>query len=450
MVSVVRFCARAATSAPVPYTARPAMKQTLRPQMSVSLLPGIISAAIVSVNSVMVVWIPVTEVPRSVAIVLIATFMLEPAKLQMNWASARGITMAPAVAAALTLPVRELVMSVLPGPQPGRARMDSSRSGGRAGLPIQRGVQACRGIDEGQMGERLREVADLLTGQGDLHGVETDMVGVGEHLLEGRPRVLDAAGAGQGVDVGERAEREGAFGAAQSVRRGLWVVAVHQAVGDQLPVHRLQGGDPPRVTAGDEPDRGHPQQRGVQDVGVVVLDEGLACHMEALLHDLLVDPVPLSGPALQRCGKPVLDGHPDAAVEGDPAHHPAVGERLAPAAGLPDALLRLVPVVGEPVQDAPDRRPSPVGDLEPGPIGCVDAVESLAVDVELQLLAGAFADPHGRRTPVAGPVVEGILLEVGGAVDPVHDVERTAVAALPLPDPVAQPVPEPVGLVEHA
>ena len=57
----------------------PSRKQNLRPQMSVSLLPGIISAAIVSVNRVIVVWIPVTDVPRSVAIELIATFMLEPA-----------------------------------------------------------------------------------------------------------------------------------------------------------------------------------------------------------------------------------------------------------------------------------------------------------------------------------------------------------------------------------
>ena len=57
----------------------PSRKQNLRPQMSVSLLPGIISAAIVSVNRVIVVWIPVTEVSRSVAIEVIATFMLEPA-----------------------------------------------------------------------------------------------------------------------------------------------------------------------------------------------------------------------------------------------------------------------------------------------------------------------------------------------------------------------------------
>ena len=52
------------------------MKQRLRPQMSVSLLPGIISAAMVRVNSVMAVCTPTTVVPMSSAMVLIATFML--------------------------------------------------------------------------------------------------------------------------------------------------------------------------------------------------------------------------------------------------------------------------------------------------------------------------------------------------------------------------------------
>jgi hypothetical protein len=55
------------------------MKQTLRPQMSVSLLPGIIRDAIVSVNSVIVVCMPITVVPRSLAMVVMATFMFEPA-----------------------------------------------------------------------------------------------------------------------------------------------------------------------------------------------------------------------------------------------------------------------------------------------------------------------------------------------------------------------------------
>jgi hypothetical protein len=43
--------------------------------MSVSLLPGIISAAIVSVNSVIAVWTPATVVFTSLAIAVIATFM---------------------------------------------------------------------------------------------------------------------------------------------------------------------------------------------------------------------------------------------------------------------------------------------------------------------------------------------------------------------------------------
>ena len=55
------------------------MKQNLRPQTSVSLLPGIIRAAMVSVKRVMAVWTSMTLASRSFAMLLIATFMLEPA-----------------------------------------------------------------------------------------------------------------------------------------------------------------------------------------------------------------------------------------------------------------------------------------------------------------------------------------------------------------------------------
>ena len=71
--------AAAAISAPVPYTDRPIMKQTLRPRMSDSLLPGTISAAIVRVKTVIATWTPLTVVPRSAAMALIATFMFEAA-----------------------------------------------------------------------------------------------------------------------------------------------------------------------------------------------------------------------------------------------------------------------------------------------------------------------------------------------------------------------------------
>ena len=59
-------------------------KHRLRPQRSVSLPHGIISAAITSRKTVIAVWTPWTVVSRSSLMSLIITFMFEPAKLQMN------------------------------------------------------------------------------------------------------------------------------------------------------------------------------------------------------------------------------------------------------------------------------------------------------------------------------------------------------------------------------
>src|SRR5215213_10233125 len=71
---------------------RPTVKQRLRPQRSVSLPPGIINAAMTNKNSVIATWMPWTVVSRSWLMSLIITFMLVPAKLQMNWARASGIS----------------------------------------------------------------------------------------------------------------------------------------------------------------------------------------------------------------------------------------------------------------------------------------------------------------------------------------------------------------------
>jgi hypothetical protein len=46
--------------------------------------------AMISRNNVIVAWTPVTLVSRSFVMSLIITFMFEPAKLQMNCASASG------------------------------------------------------------------------------------------------------------------------------------------------------------------------------------------------------------------------------------------------------------------------------------------------------------------------------------------------------------------------
>src|SRR3954453_13652530 len=66
------------------------VKHRFRPQMSVSFPPGIISAAMTNRKMVMAVCTPCTVVPRALLMSVIITFMLEPAKLQMNCARASG------------------------------------------------------------------------------------------------------------------------------------------------------------------------------------------------------------------------------------------------------------------------------------------------------------------------------------------------------------------------
>src|SRR5436309_15970904 len=65
-------------------------KHRFRPHRSLSFPPGIMNAAITSRNTVMALCTPSTVVFRSLLMSLIITFMFEPAKLQMNWASASG------------------------------------------------------------------------------------------------------------------------------------------------------------------------------------------------------------------------------------------------------------------------------------------------------------------------------------------------------------------------
>jgi hypothetical protein len=60
------------------------VKHRFRPHRSVSLPPGIISAAMTKRKSVMATCTPWTVVSRSSLMSLIITFMFEPAKLQMN------------------------------------------------------------------------------------------------------------------------------------------------------------------------------------------------------------------------------------------------------------------------------------------------------------------------------------------------------------------------------
>ena len=63
-------------------------------------------------------------------------------------------------------------------------------------------------------------------------------------------------------------------------------------------------------------------------------------------------------------------------------------------------------------------------------LGVPDGVEHLAVRVELELFGRGVADPHRCGSSVALEVVERVLLEIGAAVDAVHDLQRARCASL--------------------
>jgi hypothetical protein len=105
-----------------------------------------------------------------------------------------------------------------------------------------------------------------------------------------------------------------------------------------------------------------------------------------------------------------------------PAHQPRVGEALAPAPRLPDALVGLLPVLAHPFDDASEVFPSVVVDRPTILIVEVDRVDELPVDVQLQLVGGSVA--HSYRSPAAVPfeVPEHLLRELGTTVNAVHDL----------------------------
>jgi hypothetical protein len=174
---------------------------------------------------------------------------------------------------------------------------------------------------------------------------------------------------------------------------GPILVPVHQGVVDEVGVDGLEGVEEARVGGADELHQRHEQRRGVDGVHARVLDEGPAPLVPEDRHHLVVDGVADAAPFLERVRERPPVGETDAPVEGDPAHEPRVQKLLASAPDLPDAFVGELPVVTDPVDEANQVRPQLIGDGLPVLVVEVDGVHQLAVDVELELVVGAVADP---------------------------------------------------------
>ena len=159
--------------------------------------------------------------------------------------------------------------------------------------------------------------------------------------------------------------------------------------------------DPLVVRRQEADDRDH-QRRRVEPARAVGLGEAAALGVEAALADLTVDAVAQLAPAVHR---PVvveaLHG-PHGAVEGHPGHDLGVDEVAPLAADLPDPLVGLLPGLLEEGEERELEPPRRRLGRQPALARLQHRVHQLAVDVELELVRGGVADPHGRRALVAG------------------------------------------------
>src|SRR5262249_11650150 len=127
------------------------------------------------------------------------------------------------------------------------------------------------------------------------------------------------------------------------------------------------------------------------------------------------------------------------------AHSLRVGVLAALAALLPDARVRLLPRVGDEVRKLGHLAAGVAVEFPDARRVELDAVEEVAVDVELELVDRRVAGADRARAPVAGQV-ELRLADVVAAAD----AEERAQPRVPAPRRVHEPPEERVRLVAEA
>ncbi len=107
------------------------------------------------------------------------------------------------------------------------------------------------------------------------------------------------------------------------------------------------------------------------------------------------------------------------------------------AARFPHARARCVPHLPKVVGDAPLHRDVVGRDLDTGTAREIEAVEYLAVDVDLVLLRRRVADQHGLCAAIARQLRYLVFVEVPATVEPIHDLHSVGRAADRPQQPVA-------------
>ncbi len=178
---------------------------------------------------------------------------------------------------------------------------------------------------------------------------------------------------------------------------------------------------------------GDHQVRRVEVVGAEGLGERLRGVAPAPGEDGVADVIGGRTPLGNAVGGPQRVGHGNGPVQRHPAHELRVHEMPGLAADLPDPLVRVAPTPRGRVRARheelpPFRRAGMVRvQLRHEPVG---RAEQLPVDVDLALVPGTVAHPHGAAVAPAREMAELALGEVVLAADAEHDLQVAAAADL--------------------
>src|SRR5690606_30708336 len=146
-----------------------------------------------------------------------------------------------------------------------------------------------------------------------------------------------------GVHQPERAGEERAFTPADAVVHLLGRIAQHEAVLYEFSLDSLDRAGDARIISGKNSDLWNEKQGGIERIAAIVLDEGVAPGVEAVVADVAMDLVADRAPAIHRTFQAEILAALHRAIEGDPAHQARMGEYAGRTAHLPYAMVRLAP-----------------------------------------------------------------------------------------------------------
>ncbi len=176
---------------------------------------------------------------------------------------------------------------------------------------------------------------------------------------------------------------------------------MNQSVIGERVTDRVQSCQPARIGGADEPHKRHQQQRGIEGVSTLGLDEVSFLLVPEVCPDVFVDIVSNVDPSAEGCRERSLARQANGAVDCDPAHEARMQEMLRAAPHFPNAGIRLFPVFADIVDDVAHTVPAIMGNGMAVFVAEIDGIHQLAIDIELHLFCRTISDPHGTRSAIS-------------------------------------------------